>query len=122
VTRQQDESDQDAVWRALANRDRRDMLDLLREKPRTTSEIATQFSGLSRFAVMQHLRVLEHGRLVVQRRLGRERFNYLNPVPLQQVLSRWIGRYDGTWIDSLIALKDEVERDGRSRKAANARR
>jgi DNA-binding transcriptional ArsR family regulator len=122
VIGQQDESDQDAVWRALANRYRRDMLDLLREKPRTTSEIASHFSRLSRFAVMQHLRVLEHGRLVVQRRLGRERFNYLNPVPLQQVLSRWIGRYDGTWIDSLIALKDEVERDGRSRKAGNARR
>jgi DNA-binding transcriptional ArsR family regulator len=101
--------DLDPVWRALANPVRRRMLDVLREGPRTTSELAKRFPDLSRFAVMQHLRVLELGMLVVHRRQGRQRFNYLNPVPVQQIYDRWVSRYQAPWLETLVALKTQLE-------------
>jgi DNA-binding transcriptional ArsR family regulator len=85
------------------------MLDVLRDGPSTTSELAARFPELSRFAVMQHLGVLEEGNLVVHRRRGRQRFNYLNPIPIQQIFDRWVSRYQAPWLESLVALKDELE-------------
>ncbi len=69
------------MWRALANPARRRMLDLLWQAPRTTGEVAVRFPKLSRFAVMQHLGVLEAARLVLVERAGRQRFNHLNVAP-----------------------------------------
>jgi DNA-binding transcriptional ArsR family regulator len=97
------------VWRALANPLRRRILDLLRDEPLTTGELAEQFPGHSRFAVMQHLRALEAGGLVVPRRRGRQRFNYLNPVPIQRIYDRWVKRYQRSWAESLVDLKDALE-------------
>jgi DNA-binding transcriptional ArsR family regulator len=107
------------VWRALASPVRRAVLDLLRDGPRTTGQIAAEFPELSRFAVMQHLRVLEEADLVVPRREGRQRFNYLNPVPIQQIYDRWVARYLQPWTEALVRLKDELETEPR---AARARR
>lgn len=101
--------DDDAVWRALANPVRRRILDLLTAGPRTTGELADAFQELSRFAVMQHLKVLEESELVVPRREGRQRYNHLNAVPIQQIHRRWVSRYTGRWADALVALKDELE-------------
>jgi DNA-binding transcriptional ArsR family regulator len=109
--RRRQEPDLEPVWRALSNPIRRRMLDVLREGPRTTGALADGFPDLSRFAVMQHLRVLEEGGLVVHRRRGRQRFNYLNPVPIQQIFNRWVSRYQGPWLESLVALKDQLERE-----------
>ncbi len=103
--------DQDAVWRALASPLRRRILDLLAEGPRTTGDLAEAFPELSRFAVMQHLRVLEEAELVVPRREGRRRFNHLNAIPIQRIYRRWVSRYMGRWADALVALKDELEDD-----------
>jgi DNA-binding transcriptional ArsR family regulator len=85
------------------------MLDALRAGPLTTGDLAARFPELSRFAVMQHLGVLEDGDLVLHRRQGRRRLNYLNPVPIQQIFDRWVSRYQGPWMESLIALKDQLE-------------
>ena len=101
--------DNDAVWRALANPVRRRILDLLAEGPLTTGALAEAFPELSRFAVMQHLKVLEEAELVVPRREGRQRFNHLNAVPIQRIYRRWVSRYTGRWADALVALKDELE-------------
>jgi DNA-binding transcriptional ArsR family regulator len=106
------------VWRALANPLRRRMLDLLRTGPLATGDLADRFPKHSRFAVMQHLRVLEEGGLVVHRRAGRRRLNYLNPVPIQQIYHRWVSQYAEPWAESLVALKGEVERS----EPARARR
>lgn len=100
------------VWRALSNPLRRRMLDLLRDGPLTTGELAAQFPKYSRFAVMQHLRALEDGALVVPRRRGRQRFNYLNPVPIQRIYDRWVKRYQRSWAESLVDLKDALEERG----------
>lgn len=99
----------DLVWKALANAVRREMLDLLRDGPKTTSEVAEGFPELSRFAVMQHLRVLTDAELVMVRREGRQRFNYLNAVPIQQIYDRWVGRYARPWAEALVGLRHELE-------------
>lgn len=100
------------VWRALANPWRRQMLDRLRAGPLTTGQLADRFPTLSRFAVMQHLKVLEEGELVVSRRSGRKRYNYLNPIPIQQIYHRWVSRYQEPWAESLVALKGHLEKTG----------
>jgi DNA-binding transcriptional ArsR family regulator len=97
------------VWKALAGDVRRDILDLLRDGPRTTGDIAAEFPKLSRFAVMQHLRVLEGAELVIPRREGRERYNYLNPVPIQLLYDRWVARYMKPWTEALVSLQTELE-------------
>lgn len=97
------------VWRALANGTRRRMLDLLMDGPLTTGEMVEHFPDVSRFAVMQHLKVLEEGALVVAVRDGRKRYNYLNPVPIQQVYDRWVSRYMQPWTDALTSLKHALE-------------
>jgi len=101
--------DLDPVWRALANPLRRRMLDYLKEGPMTTSELTERFPDHTRFAVMQHLKVLEEGNLVVPRRSGRKRFNHLNAVPIQQISDRWISRYQRDWAEALVDLKEKLE-------------
>lgn len=87
-------------------------MDLLREGPLTTGAVADAFGDeLSRFAVMQHLKVLEDAELVVPRRKGRRRFNHLNVVPLRRIQRRWVDRYTGAWADALTTLKEEMEKD-----------
>jgi DNA-binding transcriptional ArsR family regulator len=113
--------DLSSVWRALANPLRRRMLDILRAGPCTTGELADRFPGHSRFAVMQHLLVLEQGGLVVHHRQGRQRFNYLNPVPIQQIYDRWVSQYQQPWTQSLMSLKAELENEAGSRGRKRAR-
>ncbi len=97
------------VWRALSNPLRRRVLDLLRDGPHTTGDLAEAFPDHSRFAMMQHLKVLEEADLVVPRRAGRKRFNYLNPVPIQQIYTRWVSGYMQPWTEALVGLKQELE-------------
>ena len=99
----------DGVWRALSNALRRRMLDLLMDGPLTTGEMAAEFPELSRFAVMQHLKVLEQAELLTVIRDGRTRHNYINPVPIQRIYDRWVSRYMKPWTDALTSLKHELE-------------
>lgn len=101
--------DLDPVWRALANPIRRRILDHLAREPLSTGVLAERFPDLSRFAVMQHLKVLEEADLVVVTRSGRQRFNHLNAIPIQQIFRRWVSRYAGRWADALVGLREELE-------------
>ena len=105
------------VWKALSSATRRAILDDLREGPLTTGAVAERFPKLTRFAVMQHLRVLEEAELVIPRREGRERYNYLNPVPIQQVFDRWVSRYTRPSTEALVSLRDELETQTRKERA-----
>jgi DNA-binding transcriptional ArsR family regulator len=107
----------ESVWKALASPIRRAILDDLRDGPRTTGAIAERFPKLTRFAVMQHLRVLEEAELVIPRRDGRERYNYLNPVPIQRIYDRWVSRYMKPWTEALVSLRDELETRSRKERA-----
>jgi DNA-binding transcriptional ArsR family regulator len=107
--RRPERSEQDAVWRALASPVRRTILDLLYGGPLTTGSLAEEFPDLSRFAVMQHLGVLAEAELVLSRKEGRERYYYLNPVPIQQLFDRWVSRYMQPWTEALVSMKTELE-------------
>lgn len=96
------------VWRALSDPTRRAILDLLRAAPKTTGDLAAAFP-LTRFAIMKHLDVLVGAGLVVVRREGRERWNHLNPIPLQEMHERWVRPYEALWAAPLVRLKDQLE-------------
>ena len=109
------------IWRALSNPVRRQVLDLLKDGPRTTGEIDAQFPKLSRFAVMQHLGVLEEASLIVVRREGRRRLNYLNAVPIRTVYERWVTKLAGSTAEAAVALKRYVEEQGKESSVSNVR-
>jgi DNA-binding transcriptional ArsR family regulator len=101
----------DAVFKALADARRRRILDLLKEAPRTTGELCDAFQEtLDRCTVMQHIGVLERAELVISRREGRVRWNYLNAAPLKDIYDRWISPYATEAIELLARLKRDLER------------
>jgi DNA-binding transcriptional ArsR family regulator/uncharacterized protein YndB with AHSA1/START domain len=103
--------DSDTVWRALASPHRRKLLDLLRNGPSTTGELVRQLPGLSRFAVMQHLEVLEAAGLVLYRREGRRRLNFANPIPLREIYERWVSKPASSAAETDLHLKRYAERE-----------
>jgi DNA-binding transcriptional ArsR family regulator len=82
--------DEDRIWKALGDPTRRSLLDDLAAAPRTTGDLVERHPELCRTAVMKHLAVLEAAGLVVARREGRLRWNYINPVPIERICGRWI--------------------------------
>ncbi|GAA4181895.1 ArsR/SmtB family transcription factor [Shinella granuli] len=103
------ESKEDAVFKALANGKRRQMLDAIKDAPLTTGALCERFAEMDRCTVMQHLKVLEEADLIVARREGRERWNHLNALPIQAIHDRWISQYAGHAMSVLSALKGELE-------------
>src|SRR5215831_8813912 len=101
-----------SLWRALADPTRRRILDLLRERPRVTGEIAAQFP-VSRIAVMRHLEVLSEAGLAVSRKRGRQRWHYLNTVPLQKLHRRWADPAAAGFASALLRLQETIETEGR---------
>lgn len=103
---------EDAFWRALANPWRRRVLDLLRDGPRTTGNLAERLSDVSRYAVMQHLGVLEDAGLIVVERRGRQRFNHVNAAALRRAYDRWVHRFADDLAGEFAALDRHLEREG----------
>lgn len=101
----------DPVWKALSDPTRRTILDLLRDGPRTTTEIVESFPRLTRFAVMKHLDVLREAGLVQTRELGRQRMNSLNAVPIRKIYERWVSRFHELWSSELLRIKELAEND-----------
>lgn len=102
-------TDDDRVFKALADPTRRFLLDLLfAQDGRTLTELESELE-MTRFGVMKHLRVLEAAGLVVTRRSGREKLHYLNPVPIRLIHDRWIDKYTERNVTALLELKDRLE-------------
>ena len=102
--------EQDAVFRALADPNRRQLLDRLRERDgQALSELETVLPGMTRFGVMKHLRVLEEAGLVTTRRDGRQKRHFLNPVPIRLITDRWISRYAAPFVNAMADLKTTLE-------------
>jgi DNA-binding transcriptional ArsR family regulator len=102
-------TDDDHVFKALADPTRRLLLDRLFERDgRTLTELESEID-MTRFGVMKHLRVLEDARLVVTTRSGREKLHFLNPVPIRLVHDRWIDKYTERRVSALADLKRELE-------------
>lgn len=104
----------DAVWKALSDPTRRAILDFLRDRPRTTTEIVEWFPHLTRFGVMKHLDVLRQAHLVQTRENGRQRVNSLNVLPIRQIYERWVGPFQELWSGELLGIKEIAEKAGGS--------
>jgi uncharacterized protein YndB with AHSA1/START domain/DNA-binding transcriptional ArsR family regulator len=99
----------DAVFKALADPTRRDLLDeLFREDGQTLHALGARFD-MTRYGVMKHLKQLEEAGLVVTRRRGREKLHFLNPVPIRLVHDRWVSKYAEPWAAALSDLKTRLE-------------
>jgi DNA-binding transcriptional ArsR family regulator len=103
------EDKNDGIFKALGDSRRREILDLLKERGRTTGELVERFKQMDRCTVMQHLRVLEKADLIIVKREGRLRWNYINPLPIKELHDRWIGRYADGAVDLLSRMKREME-------------
>jgi DNA-binding transcriptional ArsR family regulator len=101
---------EERVFKALADRRRRRILDLLKGEARTTGELCGYFPELDRCTVMQHLAVLERAGLIIVQREGRRRWNYINPLPIKEIYDRWIGPYASSAVELLARMKRDMER------------
>jgi DNA-binding transcriptional ArsR family regulator len=99
----------DAVFKALASPIRRQILDNLRDQPLTTGTLCGNFANIDRCTVMQHLKVLEDADLIIPERRGRERWNHLNAIPIQDIHDRWIGPHAAAASARLARFKQTVE-------------
>jgi len=101
----------DKVFKALADASRRDLLDRLRRKNGQTLSELCEGHDMSRQAVTKHLNLLEEANLVVPVKKGRERLHYLNPVPINEITMRWIGKFEQDRVQALHNLKQALEND-----------
>jgi DNA-binding transcriptional ArsR family regulator len=108
----------DSVAHALADSTRRGLLRLVRDDERAAGELAEQFPGISRPAVSQHLRVLEHAGLVSIRPDGNRRLYLARTEGLADVWQF----IDDMWTDRLTRLKRAAERSERSKRSPKRRK
>src|SRR5579872_3108317 len=99
----------DAIFKALADASRRELLDRLRaENGQTLGELCARLD-MTRQAVSKHLAILADANLVATVRRGREKLHYLNPVPIHEIAERWIGKFERPRLDALSTLKRKLE-------------
>jgi DNA-binding transcriptional ArsR family regulator len=101
----------DAVFRALADASRRQLLDALhRRNGQSLGELCAGLA-MSRQAVMKHLAILEDANLVATRREGRRKLHFINPVPINDIAERWIGKFERSRLGALAELRRNLEGD-----------
>src|SRR5215471_5177190 len=100
---------EDAVFRALADGNRRQLLDRLHGRNGQTLGELCRGLDMSRQAVAKHLAVLVQANLVSWRRNGREKLHFINPVPINEIAERWISKFERCRLGALSELKKNVE-------------
>jgi DNA-binding transcriptional ArsR family regulator len=101
--------DDDAVFRALADASRRVLLDRLHARNGQTLGELCRGLDMTRQAVAKHLAILAEANLVSWKRQGREKFHFINPVPINEIAERWIGKFERPRLDALSELKRKLE-------------
>jgi DNA-binding transcriptional ArsR family regulator len=96
------------VFAAVADPTRREMLDLLKEGPRSAGEIVLEFSEITQPGVSRHLRVLREADLVSVTAKAQKRIYSLKPDGLRE-LHEWISKYQRFWNSKLDALEDHLD-------------
>jgi DNA-binding transcriptional ArsR family regulator len=106
------ERDPGAVFSALSDPTRREVMRRLSDRgPSTLSELAAELP-VTRQAIAKHLAMLEHAGLVSPAGEDRRRRYVLTPGPLTDAMS-WIADVGAQWDERLSALKHHVERRNR---------
>jgi uncharacterized protein YndB with AHSA1/START domain/DNA-binding MarR family transcriptional regulator len=101
----------DEVFKALADPQRRKLLDrLFKRDGQTLSELCERMP-MTRFGVMKHLRTLEEAGLVTSRMHGREKLHFLNPMPIRLIFDRWTSKYAEPFTRAMSAIKHTLEED-----------
>lgn len=104
----------DEVFTAVNDPSRRHLLDQLFERDgQTLGELCAHLPEMTRFGVMNHLRVLEEAGLVTTQKVGRSKFHYLNPMPIRLIHERWISRYAELRVGTIAGIKAHAETGGR---------
>jgi DNA-binding transcriptional ArsR family regulator len=101
----------DAVFRALADASRRQLLDRLYGKNGQTLGELCQGLDMTRQAVAKHLSILEEANLVSWKRQGRDKLHFINPVPINGIAERWIAKFERGRLTALADLKKKLERE-----------
>ena len=101
--------DEDSVFKALADKSRRDILDRLRKKSGQSLNDLCTGHDMTRQAVTKHLGILEAANLIVTIKRGREKLHYLNPVPISEIYMRWIGKFEQDRLQALFNLKEALK-------------
>jgi len=101
--------DDDAVFRALADGSRRLLLDRLHRKNGQSLGDLCAGLDMSRQAVAKHLGILEEANLVAVQWAGREKLHFINPVPINEIAERWIGKFEQPRLRALSELKKTLE-------------
>lgn len=103
--------EQDDVFKALSDAHRRTLLDALFLKDGQTLTELCAHLPMSRYGVMKHLQILEDAGLVTTHKEGREKYHYLNAVPVQELYERWASKYAQPWAQTLTGLKFALEHE-----------
>jgi len=103
------ESELDAVFQALANVTRRQILDVVGAKPGCSVQHVAEHFDMSRIGVLKHINTLEQSGLLLSARSGRERSLHVNLAPLQLIQERWSDQYGRFWASRLTRLKYAIE-------------
>jgi uncharacterized protein YndB with AHSA1/START domain/DNA-binding transcriptional ArsR family regulator len=104
----------DAVFKALADPSRRELLDRLNARNGQSLSELCEGLAMARQSVTKHLAVLEAASLITTARSGREKLHYLNAAPISDIADRWIGRYNRPRAEALADLKRALEDDAMS--------
>ena len=102
--------DTDLLFKALADANRRKLLDLLYAHDGRTLNELCEHLDMTRQGVTQHLALLEEANLVASVRRGREKLHFLNPVPLQDIYERWIAKFEKSRLKAIADLKRRLEK------------
>lgn len=101
----------DAVFKALADPTRRQLLDRLHARNGQTLNALCEKTEMSRQAVTKHLGLLEEANLIAVQWQGREKLHFINPVPIHDIAERWIGKFERGRLAALSDLKRKLERE-----------
>lgn len=115
-----DQHELSAVFEALGNDHRREIIRLLALQPRSISELAAG-RGLSLPAIHKHVRVLEEARLVHRRKIGRTNYLAIQREPLRH-LQEWTGQFHPWWGTDAESLENYTEYLASQTKSKEPRR
>ena len=104
-------TNEDMIFKALADTSRRALLDRMYRKNGLTLNDLCAGQNMSRQAVTKHLALLEAANLVVTQWRGREKRHFLNPVPINEIYTRWIGKFERNRLQALHNLKQAIQED-----------
>jgi len=102
----------DLIFKAFADKSRRQILDLVKNKPGININELTEYFEFTRFAVMKHIKILEDANLIVSEKSGKNKLLYLNAMPIQYIYDRWISQFSKYWASNLSELKYSLENEG----------